>query len=96
MTKGFFFSSLKSLDILFILKKRYTYLGNKGNSEKNIHLKNEDGSFKPAYLCPGIFENDSRGIKCEEILKSIENSPAVFLFFTRKNIDLADKVIFLF
>ena len=27
----------------------YTYLGNKNNSFKNITLKNEDGTYKPAW-----------------------------------------------
>lgn len=69
-------------------------MGNKENSEKNIHLKNEDGSFKPAYMCPGIFENDSRGNKINQTPKSFETLPDIFLYITRKIDSLSEKVYF--
>jgi len=70
---------------------RYTYLGNELNSLKNFHLQNEDGTYKPACVCPGIFENDSRGLKSSESLE-IEAVPIVLIYFIRKSPDFADKV----
>ena len=69
-------------------------MGHKNNSFKNFHLKNEDGSYKPAYMCPGIFENDSRGVKDEEIMKIMQNFKSVFLYFARNSDNLHEKVYF--
>ena len=37
-------------------------MGNKKNSFKNERLRLPNGSYRPAYLCEGIYERDSREI----------------------------------
>lgn len=54
------FHKLINVEYCKLYDEGYTYLGNKNNTFKNEYLKNDDGSYRPAYSCPDDFEGVSR------------------------------------